>query len=317
MAHEVESMMYVGQEPWHGLGTKIPADKKLKIDQAIVAAGLDWTVSLRPVFTHNDVSGMARIPDYHAVYRTTDHSVLGIVGADYVPLQNRESFTWFQPFLDEGEATLETAGSLKKGRRVWVLARIKRDEFAVSGKDEVANYILLSNSHDGSLAVRVGFTPIRVVCNNTLCLAHESKASKLLRVRHTTSLQENLAYIREIMNVANAEFQATAEQYQTLASKKIDLSDLERYVRHVFDLKEPSGKNETIVPTVTHLFQHGRGSDLAGPTYWGAYNAVTEYLNYFRGKSQDNRLDSLWFGNAGEINKKALNVALEAAQDAA
>ena len=112
------------------------------------------------------------------------------------------------------------------------------------------------------------------------------------------------------MNIANAEFQATAEQYRILASRKINSDDLERYVRLVFDLKEPSGKKETIVPTVTDLFGYGRGSDLAGPTYWGAYNAVTEYLNYFRGKNQDNTLDSLWYGDSAVVNKRALDVAL-------
>jgi phage/plasmid-like protein (TIGR03299 family) len=183
VAHEVESMMYVGNERWHGLGRGLPEGTQLNIREAIAAAGLDWEVQLRSVLTFAEGKGLVQIPDYFATYRTSDGLVPGIVGADYQPLQNRDAFRWFQTFLDAGEAVLETAGSLKKGRKVWILAKIKQDNIAIKKDDEVASYVLLSNSHDGSLSVRVGFTPIRVVCNNTLCLALESQASKLLRVK--------------------------------------------------------------------------------------------------------------------------------------
>jgi hypothetical protein len=113
---------------------------------------------------------------------------------------------------------------------------------------------------------------------------------------------ENLDLVREIMNLANQEFQATGDQYQTPARKGIDSDGLDRYVRLVFGLRDRSAGNEKsheqIVPAVVELSENGRGSNLAGETYWGAYNAVTEYLNYFRGKTQDNTLDSLWYGIA-------------------
>lgn len=181
----------------------------------------------------------------------------------------------------------------------------------VSEKDQIAHYILLSNSHDGSLSVRVGFTPIRVVCNNTLSLAHESHASKLLRVKHTARVIENLEHIRQIMDLAHKEFYATIEQYRVLREIEISRNDLERYVRIVFDLPETGGKE--LIPNVAYLLESGRGSKEAGKTYWGAYNAVTEYLNYFRGKTQDSRLSSLWFGDSSVVNKKALHVAIEMA----
>jgi len=237
--------------------------------------------------------------------------VLGIVGPEYTPLQNKEAFAWFQPFLDTADVTLETAGSLKGGRWVWVLAKIQRASLVVGGSDEVAHYVLLSNSHDGSLAVRVGFTPIRVVCNNTLCLAHESEASKLLRVRHTARLLKNLDEIREIMDIAHEEFCATIEQYRALMKKEINQKDLEKYVKLAFDLPEKGGRD--LIPIISDLLDNGRGSDMAGNTYWGAYNAVTEYLNYFRGKTQDNTLSSLWFGASSQVNQRALDVAIEMA----
>jgi phage/plasmid-like protein (TIGR03299 family) len=180
------------------------------------------------------------------------------------------------------------------------------------------HYVLLSNAHDGRLAVRVGFTPIRVVCNNTLCLAHESKASKLLRVKHTSKVAENLEEVREVIDLAQREFAATIEQYRRLASRQINTTDLVKYVRIVFGLKERTRskaqqKQEKIVPSVIHLFENGRGNRAAGTNYWGAYNAINEYLNYFRGKTQENTLDSLWYGKSAEINKKALEIAMKIA----
>ena len=311
MAHLVETMMYVGKTPWHGLGQAIPEGKRLTVHEAIAASGLNWDVEKRHLFTHDKKGASVGILDQYAVCRTTDNGILGIIGPDYNPLQNSEAFAWFQPFLDSGEAALETAGSLKGGSKVWILAKIRNDVMEVNDQDEIAHYILLSNSHDGSIPVMVGFTPIRVVCNNTLCLAHESEASKLLRVKHTAKLLENLESIREIMNVARKEFYATVSQYRVLAKRKIDRNDLERYVKVVFALPEKGGKE--LIPNIAHLFENGRGSNMAGHTCWGAYNAVTEYLNYYRGKTQDNILNSLWYGNSAQVNKRALDVALQMA----
>ena len=313
MAHLVESMMYVGKTPWHGLGTPIPEEKKINVREALVAAGLDWKVELRRVYTENsEGSAKAGILDHFAVCRTSDDAFLGIVGPDYKPLQNHEALEWFQPFLDADEATLETAGSLKGGRQVWSLAKIRDGLMDVNQKDSVAHYILLSNGHDGSVSVRVGFTPIRVVCNNTLTMAHRSNASKLLRVRHTSNLQENLETVRDTMKLARREFAATVEQYRKLQKRGIDTAGLERYIRIVFSLPDDKGGKE-LIPNIIHLFENGRGSKEAGRTYWGAYNAVTEYLNYFRGKVQDNTLSSLWFGESTQVNQRALKMALKMA----
>ena len=318
MAHEVESMMYVGKTPWHGLGVAVPDGNELSIKEAVVAAGLDWEVELRHIFTEDDKGSLHGVLNHYASCRKRDNAVLGLVGKDYRPLQNRDAFRWFQPFLESGEATLETAGSLKGGSRIWVLARIRRDPLIVGKEDLMRHYVLLSNSHDGSLAVRVGFTPIRVVCNNTLCLAHESKASKLLRVKHTSRVLENLEDVRDTIDLAQQEFAATVKQYRRLASRQINSTDLVKYVRIVFGLKErprtpAQEKQQKIIPSVVRLFENGRGSRTAGTNYWGAYNAVNEYLNYFRGKTQDNTLSSLWFGNSGALNKKALGVAMRLA----
>ena len=314
MAHEIESMTFAGQTPWHGLGTALAEADLYDWSSASKKAGLDWGVELVPLVTHDTRAKVGS----RAVRRSTDGKILGTVGARYHPLQNKEAFEWFQPFLDAKEAALHTAGSLRGGSRVWVLAKLNRDPLVIAAGDEIEKYILLSHSHDGSLAVRVGFTPIRVVCANTLSMAHGSDASKLIRVKHTREVIENLSNIREIMDVANSEFEATAEQYRALARKSINQNDLRNYFKRVLkieDDKEPSTRSQNIMEEIIRLAETGRGNDLPSirGTYWSAYNGVNEWLGYSRGNSPDNRLNSLWFGDSATMNRHALETALDMA----
>jgi phage/plasmid-like protein (TIGR03299 family) len=315
MAHLVEQMMYVGAAPWHKLGKPFVTPPSL--DEAIVAAGLNWKVGTKPLFTAENQKVEAL-----ATFRESDGKILGVVGPKYTPLQNDKAFDFFAPFIDSKEATIECAGSLHEGRRVFILAKINRDPLKIVGDDTVEKYILLSNSHDGTLAVRAGFTPIRVVCNNTLQLAHSEGTSQLLRIRHTKSVVENLEKVQEIMNVANASFEATAEQYRLLARTDIDKKTLEKYVKIVFAQKVAEEGEETksrVSEAVAKLFETGRGMDLPGVrgTYWAAYNAVTEYIQYERGNNEIVRLDQTWFGAGAQLNKKALQTATIMAQAAA
>ena len=215
----VEQMMFVGATPWHGLGNKVDAD--IGVEDAIVSAGLDWEVGLK------DLQTVDGVPVSHrATYRKTDGSILGVVGPRYTPLQNKDAFDWFQPFLDAGECGIHTAGSLHSGQKVWVLAQLNRDNSEIVRGDEVCKFILLSNSHDGTTAIRVGYTPIRVVCVNTLAMAHNNTNSKLIRIRHTRSSKNNLEQVRDIMDNINAQFDATAEQFRFLASKNFNQADM-------------------------------------------------------------------------------------------
>jgi hypothetical protein len=144
--------------------------------------------------------------------------------------------------------------------------------------DEVEKFVLLSHGHDGTLAVRVGFTPIRVVCANTLALAHRADASKLIRVRHSASVIENLANVREVMNLANAEFEATAEQYRLLARKSINQNDLRRYVKKVLKVEGDNISTRTMnmIQDIIGRCESGKGNNLASVrgTLWTAYNGV-------------------------------------------
>jgi len=310
MAHEIETMAYFGQLPWHGLGTALEEADLYDWQSASKKAGLDWSVDLVPLITADTQAKVT----HRAVRRTSDSKVLGVVGPRYAPLQNRDAFGWFQPFLDAKEAALHTAGSLRGGSRIWVLAKLNRDPLVIAQGDEVEKFVLLSHGHDGSLAVRAGFTPIRVVCQNTLSMAHGSDASKLIRVKHTKDVLENLANIREIMDLANAEFEATAEQYRLLARKSINQADLRKYVRRVLKVDEenPSTRSLNIVEEIVRLAETGRGNDLPSirGTLWAGYNGLAEWLTYNRGRSDDNRLNSLWFGDGLSTNRYALEVAL-------
>lgn len=318
MAHEIESMFSVKKIPWHKLGTVL--ENAPTSAEAMRLAGLDWDVNCEAMLT---TDGQI-VPGHRAVRRSTDGSVLGVVGNDWTPLQNSKVFEWFDPFVQAGEASYETAGSLHKGARVWVLAKLNREPCVIVQKagDIVDKYVLLSNGHDGIISARVGFTPVRVVCANTLRLAHDHVSSKLMRVTHTSKIVENMKAVRQIMDMADAEFEATAEQYRALAGRSINASDLNRYVTKVFYPNRPeptptenceSESRSRIVDNVTKLFESGMGNDLDGVkgTMWGAYNAVTEYLSHERGSDDAIRLNNLWYGSAAKTNQRALDVAYQ------
>jgi phage/plasmid-like protein (TIGR03299 family) len=310
MSHEIETMAYFGKTPWHQLGTPLTTEDLYDWQSACVKSGLDWEAELVPLLTADTQAQV----EHRAVRRKSDGRILGVVGPKYHVLQNRAAFRWFQPFLDAKEAALHTAGSLQEGSRIWVLAKLNRNPLVIAAGDEVEKFVLLSHGHDGSLAVRVGFTPIRVVCANTLALAHRADASKLIRVRHSASVIENLANIREVMNVANAEFEATAEQYRLLARKSINQNDLRRYVKKVLKVEgdKISTRTMNMIQEIIGRCESGKGNDLASVrgTLWTAYNGVNEWLAYQRGHSVSNRLNSLWFGDSANMNKHALETAL-------
>jgi phage/plasmid-like protein (TIGR03299 family) len=310
MPAAVEQMMFVGATPWHGLGNQVDAD--IGVEDAIVAAGLDWEVGLK------DLQTVDGVPVSHrATYRKTDGSILGVVGPRYTPLQNKDSFDWFQPFIDAGECGIHTAGSLHSGQKVWVLAQLNRDSSEIVPGDDVSKFILLSNSHDGTTAIRVGYTPIRVVCVNTLAMAHNNKSSQLIRIRHTRSSKNNLEQVRDIMDNINSQFEATAEQFRFLASKNFNQGDIRRYVKTMLGIEgtvddDIKTRTRNIMDEILALVEGPKQSatNVRG-TWWAAYNGYNEYLNYNKGRTEDNRLDSLWFGANANDNIKALEKAME------
>src|SRR5262245_3436906 len=162
MSAAVETMAYHGEVPWHGEGRTI--SDPYNLETTFAESGLDWRVGTVPLFRE----GGERIP-YNGLVRETDGYLLDVVGKNWTPLQNESMFEWFRPWLESRQVQRETAGSLSHGRRVWVLARLSGiGEGEVMSGDKVVPYLLLANGHQRNFAVRAGFTPIRVVCRNTL-----------------------------------------------------------------------------------------------------------------------------------------------------
>lgn len=317
MAHEIEivggqaSFFAVGKGAWHGLGTIV--QQAPTVAEALKLAGLDWQVETRPLPDTADGKKLSEFGQY--VVRATDEKVLGVVGPRWHPVQNADALGWFDTFLADGRAELHTAGCLKEGRRIFVTAKIVGAPIEIAQGDEIERYILLANSHDGTLAVHVGFTPIRTVCANTLRLAIDSENSQLIRLRHGRNVVANMKDVGEIMDCANNRFAATAEQFRALARKGINRADLEKYVKTVFGFganEELSTRSKNNLEKVFRLFETGKGNNLPSVkgTVWTAYNAVTEYLAYERGRTDETRLDALWFGESARINQRALETAL-------
>ena len=315
MAANVETMMFSGTLPWHGEGNPIADSELYNIKSGIKTAGMDWEVDLKSLFTQEGEKVTHR-----ACYRKSDNKILGIVGPRWTPVQNWDMFNWFQPMLDAKVAKLHTAGSLCGGTKVWVLAQLDIPNIEIVKNDPVSPFMLLANSHDGSMAVRAGFTPIRVVCTNTLMAAVSSVASQLIRIRHSSKVLDNMDKVRDIMDLAKQEFVATAEQYKVLASRQIHQGDLRKYVKILLDVENVSDaelpkKTTNIMDEMFKLVDSGMGQDnpLVRGTWWAAYNGINEYLNYAKGRTVSNRMDSLWFGTGATMNAKALETALKLA----
>jgi len=313
MSHQVENMFSVKEVPWHKLGKVIAAAPS--IAEGIKLAGLNWGVTKTPMYLAD-----GRLCDTSAIIRNTDGAKLGEVGKVYTPLQNEKAFDFFQPFVDSGEVTLETAGSLDGGRKIWVLAQLNRNPMEIAPNDLVRKYLLLTNRHDGIASAMVGFSPIRVVCANTLASAINATDAALLRVRHTAKIEIALEKVREMVNVANQQFEATGEQYKAMVRCGVNEADLKTFVREVFypkfSAEEITERQQTrltgLTENITKLFETGFGADLSGSrgTMWGLYNGVTQYLSHEAKDDADKRADSLWFGQSKDINARAMKVAV-------
>jgi len=316
MSADVENMFSVKEVPWHKLGSVI--QNAPSIEEGIKLAGLNWKVAMET--THRP-DGTLRASK--SVIRLSDNKVLGEVGPKYHPLQNEKAFAFFEPFIKSGEVSLETAGSLDGGRKIWVLAQLNRKPLDIGGGDEVRKMLLLTNRHDGVASAMVGFTPIRVVCANTLAAAISATDSALLRVRHTAGIETGLDKIQEMVNTANQQFEATGEMYKAMARYGVSTADVKKYVKLVFypnisdtEITERQQTRLTMLTeNITKLFETGFGADLksANGTMWGLYNGMTQYLSHEAKDDSDKRFDSLWFGTNKNVNAHAMSVAVKMA----
>lgn len=308
MSHQFESGMFVGQPAWHRLGVVL--NNPPTIEEAIYASSLNWQVIEEPMYRL--VEGQPKkVEGYKALVRDSDSSTLGVVTDYYQPLQNLEAFKFFDFLLHDGDATLETAGSLKSGKRVWVLAKLTQSPQEVQQGDAIAPYLLLHNAHDGSAAVWIQFCNIRVVCNNTLSMAASSaregeKFGRAIRIRHSSSVNEQLRIAKQVIDVAKRRFTQSIADYKAMAQKPISQEIFEHYISRSLNVERPV--DTRAYPHILQAFEAGRGN--YGKTLWDAYNAVTEWIDHTRGRSEVSRLESAWFGEGSRIKDRAYEQAL-------
>lgn len=230
MAANVETMFYVRETPWHGLGTKVmeaPDSRK-----ALIVAGLDWNVVQEPIYTDTGEP----ISGYKANIRDSDRSVLGVVTDRYKVIQNREAFAFTDELLGQG-VRYETAGSLQGGRKVWLLARMPH-EYIISG-ERISPYLLFSNTHDGSGSIKVALTPIRVVCNNTLNLALNT-AKRSWSMIHTGDIRAKMQESRNTLFRAEKYMDELGREFEALRMKKLTDQQVKEYIEILLPVEDGS-----------------------------------------------------------------------------
>jgi len=302
--NDIAEMFYTGKEPWHGLGQQL--DGLATTAEALAAAHLDWPVEQRRMWWKRGEELVES--DHYVTIRTDIERALGVVGPDYVPLQNVQAFDFIDALLASDEAKFETAGALFNGRKVWVLARIPGTIRVMPG-DEVAKFITLVNAHDGSSAVRVFLTPVRIVCNNTLTAALSAMNVKF-RVVHTGDVKAKLEEARRVLGIAIQEFSITEQWYKAFAAKAVTGTEVENYFAML--LHEDTPHAVKVRGMLWALYQSSPlGGNIHG-TLWGAYNAVTDYVDHYRGgtnRQDDRHWHSILMGDAERIKRRAFHLA--------
>ena len=230
MPAHIESMFYVRETPWHGLGTKVM--EAPDSEGALIAAGLNWNVIQEPIFTGENEP----IRGYKANIRDSDRRVLGVVTDRYKVIQNHEAFAFTDELLGQG-VRYETAGSLQDGKKVWLLAHMPH-EYIISG-ERISPYLLFSNTHDGSGAIKVALTPIRVVCNNTLNLAL-STAKRSWSMVHTGDIRSKMQEARDTLFMAERYMDELGKEFEALRLKKLSDQKVMEYIEVLLPVEDGS-----------------------------------------------------------------------------
>ena len=313
MAHELEmingeaQMAFVGETPWHNLGVQL--DEGVSPAEMMKAAGLDWSVEKRPMY----LADGAQVPKKHALVRTTDNKVLDLVGNNWTPVQNKTAFEFFQEFCDAGQMTMHTAGSLLEGRRIWALAKVASD-FTVFGDDRVEGYLLFSNPHMFGQCVDVRFTPIRVVCNNTLTMSLNSKAQNFAKVNHRGEFDPEA--VKEILGIARDTMGEYKEVAEFLGSKQVSDQKFKEFLGKVFGESVKDGKLRRNAQLAYDVFETQPGAEFARGSWWQALNAVTYITDHQIGRTNDARLNNVWFGGGRKQKINAVKEAVKFAEAA-
>lgn len=318
MSHEVETMAWSGEVPWHGLGAKVTKDLSYK--EMAIAAGLDWTVSLRAVH-YKGVDGKKQFPmrDRFVLARDSDDAPLSVAGGRYKPTQNMEALRFFDRFVSAGKATMETAGSLRGGKLVWGLAKLGSD-FTMPGGDKVNGYLLIASPHEVGKALIACTTAIRVVCKNTMRLAMESEKKFEARFPHVREFNADEA--SEVLDGSRERMAQFADEAATLAKMKLSKEDAVKILLGIYqkadrtaaELKKLAQDDTKWNPTVRVIMQAYETAVGATPgNAWGLLNGATYRMNHIAGSNVDNRLASAWVGAEAKRSQELMGVLLKKA----
>ena len=309
------AMFYFGEAPWHKLGTKL--ENPATAAEAITAAGLDYNVELVPLFTQAGT----HVPQRRGVIRSDNSQILGTVGKDYVPIQNVEAFQFLDSVVADGGLRYHTAGALGKGERVWMLAKLPGHIRVRNTEDITDKFLLLHNSFDGSSPLRVFFTPIRVVCQNTLSLAERRGHGAGISIRHRGDLETRIQEAQRVLGLADKFYTDLQPKIDLLAGYQPTREQLDQFFSTLYPdpVEGISTRAQNVRAELFRLFDEGIGQDIPGIRHsaWAALHAVTEYVDHrrtTRGQSDldrtSKRLQSLWFGSGSRLKQQAWDLAL-------
>lgn len=293
MAHNLEerngqvSFVSNGQKAWHNLGTIV--DGAMTTKEVIELANLDYEVLKTHLVAEGETDGIKHhmeVPNRVATYRNDTKEVLGIVSDRYEIVQNLDAFTFFDSIVDEGEAIFETAGVLGRGEKIFVTAKLP-DDLMVGG-EKCEEYVLLTNSHDGSSSIIAGFTSIRVVCQNTLSLALSSVKNKYA-VQHKLGAKDRLSEAYRILDISSKYTKEAYEHFNRMVDFRLDDGQLRQYITDTMKPKiTASEEDSTRFKNLTdRIFNFAKThptqtTDEANGTLWGAYNSISGYFNYLK-----------------------------------
>ena len=310
-------MMYTGERPWHGLGVAL--DKPATAEEAIAAAHLGWLVETAPVAAKIGDT-IVDCPGAKATYRADNNSILGVVGDRYTPVQNTEAFQFFDGVVGEGAAIYHTAGALRGGALVWILAKLP-GEIRIKKTDDITEkFLLLCNSHNATTRLIMCFTPIRVVCQNTL-IAGLGVGEDKVAILHTASVHEKAENAaRRLIEKTTKYYETFEEQANFLAENDFLSKEVDEYLDTMFPSDETtgeySGRTKNTRDKIKELLESSTNSmeGIKG-SYWSLYNSVAEWVDHHRtsrGQIEDPsiRLQSIWLGSSAALKNKAFKQAL-------
>lgn len=315
--HHVQSMAYIGNTPWHGLGNRLTPHQALNVWAE--QAGMDWQIEAADVqYVTDDTlpDTVQTYADQKVLYRSDTNAPLSVVSRRYKVVQPAEILEFYRDLTEIGGYELETAGVLKGGRKLWALARTGQS-VTLRGGDTVNGYLLLATACDGTLATTAQFTSVRVVCNNTLAIAIGNRAGSI-KVPHR--YQFDAQAVKQQLGIATTPWSDFADYVKALADRPMAEAEVSRFLEKIFaypvgDAPESieSPINELALKKVRALYAgQGRGAELASAngTAWGLLNGVTEYIDHHRrARGPDYRRDAAWFGPGAALKQRAWNEA--------